>query len=56
MSRQLVELLWIPLAVLVLGGCAIVPLFPFAYAPPPRPHVTYVYPAYPYGPRYYYGR
>jgi len=49
------RLLWIPLAVLLLAGCAIVPIAPFAYAPP-RPSVTYVYPAYPHGwyaPRYY---
>ena len=48
-------LLLIPLAALLLAGCAIVPIGPYAYAPP-RPRVTYVYPAYPYGwyaPRYY---
>jgi hypothetical protein len=47
------RLLWIPLAALLLAGCAIVPLVPVGYARPPRPHVTYVYPAYPYAPRYY---
>jgi hypothetical protein len=53
------RLLWIPLAALLLAGCAIVPLAPYAYAPPrPRPRVTYVYPAYPAhpywsAPRYY---
>jgi hypothetical protein len=53
------RLLWIPLAALLLAGCAIVPLAPYAYAPPPpRPRFTYsypVYPAYPYwpAPRYY---
>jgi hypothetical protein len=53
------RLLWIPLAALLLAGCAIVPLAPYAYAPPPRPRLTYVYPAYPgyapgwYAPRYY---
>ena len=42
-----------------LAGCAIVPLAPYVYAPPPpRPRFTYgdpAYPAYPYGsaPRYY---
>jgi hypothetical protein len=47
-------LLLIPLAALLLAGCAIVPIGPYAYAPP-RPRVS-VYPAYPYGwyaPRYY---
>jgi len=47
-------LLLIPLAAL-LAGCAIVPIGPYAYAPP-RPRVTYVYPVYPHGwyaPRYY---
>ncbi len=47
------RLLLIPLAALLLAGCAIVPLAPVAYAPAPRPRVTYVYPAYPYAPRYY---
>lgn len=54
------RLLWIPLAALLVAGCAIVPLAPYAYAPPPpRPRVTYIYPAYPgyapgwYAPRYY---
>jgi len=50
------RLLWIPLAALLLAGCAIVPLVPFAYAPPPpRPRFTYSYPASPYwsAPRYY---
>ena len=48
-------LLLIPLAALLLAGCAIVPIGPYAYAPP-RPRVTYVYPGYPHGwyaPRYY---
>jgi len=48
-------LLWIPLASLLLAGCAIVPVGPYAYAPP-RPRISYVYPVYPYGwyaPRYY---
>jgi hypothetical protein len=48
-------LLLIPLAALLLAGCAIVPIGPYAYAPP-RPRGSYVYPAYPYGwyaPRYY---
>jgi hypothetical protein len=48
-------LLIIPLAALLLAGCAIVPIVPYGYARP-RPRVTYVYPAYPYGwyaPRYY---
>jgi len=46
-------LLIIPLAALLLAGCAIVPIAPYGYARPPR--VTYVYPAYPYwyAPRYY---
>lgn len=51
------RLFWIPLAALLLAGCAIVPLVPFGYAPPPpRPRYTYsypAYPAYPYAPRYY---
>ena len=50
------RLVWIPLAALLLAGCAIVPLAPYAYAPPPpRPRFTYSYPAYPYwsAPRYY---
>jgi hypothetical protein len=53
------RLLWIPLAMLLLAGCAIVPLAPYGYARPhPRPRVTYIYPArpvYPYwsAPRYY---
>lgn len=52
------RLFWIPLAALLLAGCAIVPLAPYAYAPPPRPRVVYrypAYPAYPYwnAPRYY---
>ena len=45
----------IPLAALLLAGCAIVPVAPYGYVRP-RPRVTYVYPAYPYGwyaPRYY---
>jgi hypothetical protein len=51
------RLLWIPLAALLLAGCAIVPLAPYAYAPPP-PRVVYRYPGYspyPYwnAPRYY---
>jgi len=52
------RLLWIPLAALLLAGCVVVPLGPHAYAPP-RPRVTYIYPAYPayphgwYAPRYY---
>jgi hypothetical protein len=51
------RLLWISLAALLLAGCAIVPLAPYAYAPP-RPRVTYIYPAYPThpywsAPRYY---
>ena len=29
------RLFWIPLAALLLAGCAIVPLVPFGYAPPP---------------------
>lgn len=47
-------LLIIPLAALLLAGCAIVPIAPYGYARP-RPRVTYVYPAHPYwyGPRYY---
>ena len=53
----IMRLLWIPLVALLLAGCAIVPLAPpYAYAPPPpRPRVTYVYPAYPgwYAPHYY---
>ncbi len=46
-------LLIIPLAALLLAGCAIVPIAPYGYAR--RPTVTYVYPAYPYwyAPRYY---
>jgi hypothetical protein len=50
------RLLWIPLAALLLAGCAIVPLAPFAYEPPPPPRAAYVYPAYPYrwyGPHYH---
>jgi hypothetical protein len=53
------RLFWIALAALLLAGCAIVPLAPYAYAPPPpRPRVVYrypAYPAYPYwnAPRYY---
>ena len=57
------RLFWIPLAALLLAGCAIVPLAPIGYAPPPpRPRVIYrspapAYPAYPYGPpRRYYDR
>jgi hypothetical protein len=51
------RLLWISLAALLLAGCAIVPLAPYTYAPP-RPRVTYIYPAYPThpywsAPRYY---
>lgn len=52
--------LWISLAAVLMAGCAIVPLTPYAYAPPPpRPRVTYIYPAYPTyphgwpAPRYY---
>jgi hypothetical protein len=41
------------LAAVLLAGCAIVPLVPYAYAPPrPRPRATYSYPTdptYPYG-------
>ncbi|HEY7040150.1 MAG TPA: hypothetical protein VID28_14915 [Methylomirabilota bacterium] len=54
------RLLWIPLAALLLAGCAVVPVAPpYAYVPRPRPRFTYVYPAYPgyapgwYAPRYY---
>jgi hypothetical protein len=53
------RLFLIPLAALLLAGCLIVPLEPFAYAPPPpRPRHIYrapVYPPYPYrpAPRYY---
>jgi len=48
-------LLLVPLAALLLGGCAIVPVAPpYAYVRP-APRVTYVYPAYPYwyAPRHY---
>jgi hypothetical protein len=47
-------LLIIPLAALLLAGCAIVPIAPYGYVRP-RPRVTYVYPGYPYwyAPRYY---
>jgi hypothetical protein len=48
-------LLIIPLAALLLAGCAIVPIAPYGYVQP-RPRITYVYPAYPHGwyaPRYY---
>jgi hypothetical protein len=41
-------LLIIPLAALLLAGCAIVPIAPYGYVRP-RPRVTYVNPAYPYG-------
>jgi hypothetical protein len=54
------RLLWLSLAAALTAGCAIVPLAPYSYAPPPpRSRTTYVYPAYPvypYGwpaPRYY---
>ena len=55
------RLLWIPLAMLLLAGCVVVPLAPRGYAPP-RPRATYIHPAppiYPYwsaprhAPRYY---
>ena len=50
------RLFLIPLAALLLAGCVIVPLEPFAYAPRPR-HIyrAPVYPPYPYrpAPRYY---
>jgi hypothetical protein len=53
------RLFWMFLAALLLAGCAIVPLAPYAYAPPPpRPRLIYrapAYPAHPYwhAPRYY---
>ena len=53
------RLFLIPLAALLLAGCVIVPLEPFAYAPPPprpRHHLPRPgLPTYPYwsAPRYY---
>ncbi|HET7876147.1 MAG TPA: hypothetical protein VFN71_11565 [Methylomirabilota bacterium] len=44
--------LWIALLALLLSGCAVVPVAPYAYPPGPPPRGTYVYPAHPH---YYYG-
>jgi hypothetical protein len=44
--------LLIGLVALALTGCAVVPIAPYAYVPPPRPHPVIVRPVYPH---YYYG-
>jgi hypothetical protein len=49
------KLLLIALTALLLTGCAVVPLFPYTYAPAPYPRESYGRPVYPhhYGGRPY---
>jgi hypothetical protein len=51
------RIIWIALTAVLLAGCAVVPLFPYAYVPAPAPRSGYAYPSYPrYAPGPPYGR